>query len=472
MQIPKRRLALNLFRAAVFFGLAGILGLTCACLARAETPVASGDIPSSSPVLLAFHAEWCGPCRAMEPAVDAVARDGYNVQRIDIDRNRELAARYSVGSIPCFIVVERGKEIDRIVGHASVERLKLKLTKKSPVRNQPSSLPASPTGSSERRPHPAWRYEKAVGYRAAVVRIFCRDDLRTRSIGSGTLVRWAKKRVVVLTARHVVQDAKSIVVELFNKKTYTARVLKLDAVWDCAVLDVIGTPEGVEPAELELGDAAMQHDGDRIESCGYGPDGKLACNTGLFLGYKRSNNAPNGPADWFEISGHARQGDSGGGMFNDRGRLVGVLWGTNGEVVVGVQAGRLHVLLDSAVGQESVPCDALPISSSPGLQVSPSPRLVALPGPEPYVEMSAEKKPILPWRGAAQQRDEDLNARTGALLQAIEAERRARLVEQKTPAVKPEKAETPNSEPSPLLAGLCVLAAVAVGFIVYFSTKK
>ena len=68
-----------------------------------------------------------------------------------------------------------------------------------------------------------------------------------------------------------------------------------------------------------------------------------------FLGYKRSTQTPNGPDDWFEISGHARPGDSGGGVFNQRGRLVGVLWGTNGEVVVGVQAGRLHLLLDSAL---------------------------------------------------------------------------------------------------------------------------
>ena len=204
--------------------------------------------------------------------------------------------------------------------------------------------------------------EKPVGHRAAVVRIYCQDDMRTRSIGSGTLVRWiatdtafsrapkgSAARLVVLTARHVVADAKNIVVELFNKKTHQARVLKVDAVWDCAVLELDGKPEGVTAAEVELGEAAMQHEGSRLESCGYGPDGKLAVNTGLFLGYKRSTQTPNGPDDWFEISGHARPGDSGGGVFNERGRLVGVLWGTNGEVVVGVQAGRLHLLLDSAV---------------------------------------------------------------------------------------------------------------------------
>ena len=56
--------------------------------------------------------------------------------------------------------------------------------------------------------------------------------MRTRSIGSGTLVKWGGK-VVVLTARHVVGDAKKIVVELHDKRTHRAKVVAVDAVWDC-----------------------------------------------------------------------------------------------------------------------------------------------------------------------------------------------------------------------------------------------
>ena len=114
-------------------------------------------------------------------------------------------------------------------------------------------------------------------------------------------MRWGAKKIVVLTARHVVADAKKIVVELFDEKTYKARVLKVDAVWDCAVLELDGRPQGVKAVEVELGDDAVQHEGNRLESCGYGPDGKLAVNTGVFLGYRRSTQAPNGPDDWFEI---------------------------------------------------------------------------------------------------------------------------------------------------------------------------
>ena len=105
----------------------------------------------------------------------------------------------------------------------------------------------------------------------------------------------AAEKIVVLTARHVIADAKKIVVELFNKKTYKARVLKVDAVWDCAVLELDGKPDGVRRRKSSLAQEAMQREGDRLESCGYGPDGRLAVNTGLFLGYKRSTRDPRRP---------------------------------------------------------------------------------------------------------------------------------------------------------------------------------
>ena len=53
--------------------------LLCAGAARAET------------TLLDFYADWCAPCQAMSPVVDSLAREGYAVERVNIDRNRDLA---------------------------------------------------------------------------------------------------------------------------------------------------------------------------------------------------------------------------------------------------------------------------------------------------------------------------------------------------------------------------------------------
>src|SRR3989304_1624368 len=63
----------------------------------------------------------------------------------------------------------------------------------------------------------AWRYERPEGYRQAVVRIYCTESGRTRSLGSGVLVKWGTK-LVVLTARHVVKDAKEIIVGLVTNR--------------------------------------------------------------------------------------------------------------------------------------------------------------------------------------------------------------------------------------------------------------
>lgn len=422
-------------------------------------------------VLLDFYSDWCGPCQKMAPAIEGLEREGYAVQRINIDEQPDLASRYQVTSIPCFVIVHQQREIDRVTGMTSVERLKIKLQRK------PAAKPSDPG-----QPNPAWRYEQPTGHRAAIVRIYCQDTATTQSIGSGTLVRWGK-RVVVLTARHVVQDAKRVVVEFFNKQTRQVKILKADAIWDCAVLDpgqadADGTFDGVQPVELEYGDAAMQQEGNRLESCGYGGDGKLACNTGLFVGYRRSTQAANGPDDWMVISGHARQGDSGGGVFNAAGRLVGVLWGYDDGLptkqrpqrepptVSCVQAGRIHIVLDdslSAYQQQAI------------LQRSPTaPRTGPL-IPVPAEAGLGDKPKKLPWRDGSEQRDRTQMDQIDRLI-ALEELRAAREAQAAQAAIaaaeKPTEEAKPEDNASPLIAGLCILVAVIAGFVVYFSTQK
>jgi len=71
------------------------------------------------PVLVDFWAEWCMPCRIMEPVMEELARDyaGKAVfARVNVDENPEVASRYNIMSIPHFIIFRNGHPAERIVG--------------------------------------------------------------------------------------------------------------------------------------------------------------------------------------------------------------------------------------------------------------------------------------------------------------------------------------------------------------------
>jgi thioredoxin 1 len=75
-----------------------------------------------------FTATWCGPCKAFKPVMNEVAGEGYSIQFIDVDQNRELASKYRVQSVPTTVIEENGVEVDRFVGALPKETVKNKLS--------------------------------------------------------------------------------------------------------------------------------------------------------------------------------------------------------------------------------------------------------------------------------------------------------------------------------------------------------
>jgi thioredoxin len=76
-------------------------------------------LDAARPVVVDFFADWCGPCKAMAPLMDEIARDGMGrllVVKVDSDRAPGLSQRFDVRGIPTLIAFRDGKEVDRLVG--------------------------------------------------------------------------------------------------------------------------------------------------------------------------------------------------------------------------------------------------------------------------------------------------------------------------------------------------------------------
>jgi thiol-disulfide isomerase/thioredoxin len=322
-------------------------------------------------VLLDFSAPWCGPCRNMESTVSALSAAGYPVRKIDIDRQSDLANRYHVTNIPCFVLVADGREVDRITGATSRGQLEAMFAKAgiSPPRagdelargqspdqpmrrrllpglrggstttNAPSLNVSMPSQASETPTHqvPAFgEVARAAGGEYAghdagpADSKFIQYNVRLKiedaggySYGSGTIIDARSGEALVLTCGHVFRDSQGkgkINIDLFvpgAPQGLTGQLISYDLKRD---VGLVSFRPGVPVTAARMAPQGYRANmGDKVVSVGCNNGGQPTAIESHVTGVDKFV----GPAN-LQVAGQPVQGRSGGGLFTPDGMVIGV----------------------------------------------------------------------------------------------------------------------------------------------------
>ena len=341
--------------------------------------------------VIEFSGPGCLACQRMSPVVEKLKRQGYPIRVLDIRRAPRLARQLDIKLLPTFVLIKSGRAVKKIVGVTSESQLRLlaesaradipkppdadpgpsasaRLTEyvgsekfKNSARS--ANTPRIPAGQSPPVVRAKGRNvaaaESGVGLQSSCVRLRLeRSD--GHEFASGTIIDSRPGRSIILTCGHLFRDyhprgkagsavgttgsGGRLIVDVFDGRrptSYAGRLLGHDLESDVGLVEI--TSRGVLPAARVADPVAKLSPGERLLSFGCN-GGDLPTREGVAV---TRLNRYLGP-DNVECTGVPLQGRSGGGLFNNAGRVVGVCFAADPTYQRGLYAGLrpIHDLLD------------------------------------------------------------------------------------------------------------------------------
>jgi hypothetical protein len=221
----------------------------------------------------------------------------------------------------------------------------------------------------------------------AVCRVSNRLPDGATNIGSGTLVDVTadRGRGLVLTCAHLFTEGRGrVVVEFPGARSHGALLVAIDAAADLAALEI------ANPRAAPVAVAADVASSARLRACGFGPQGVYQSVEGQVVGAAASSGRTS-----VKLSGAVRSGDSGGGVFDEAGRLVGVVWGEAGGVTYASSGEPLRRFTGRLLGREPGIANSQFVATPAACPNGQCPRVIApAPWAAPYV--SPTPRPATP----------------------------------------------------------------------------
>ena len=277
---------------------------------------------ASETVLLDFSAEWCAPCRQMEPVVAQLKAEGLPVRQINIDQEPQLARQYRVDTIPCFVMVVDGREVNRVTGLTNYDHLREMIAGAS-IGKGPIGPGASNSGplmaEHAKAPLSTTPLPSAV---AATVRLKI-DEGGSSSYGSGTIIDVHGDEALILTCGHIFRDSRGqgkIHVDLFvgeGPRTVQGQLVRFDLQRDLGLVS-IRPGVTVQPVRVASRKDKLSM-GQKVVATGCDRGGEPIYEETRIVSIDRYQGASN-----VTVAGQPVDGRSGGGLFTLDGKLVGV----------------------------------------------------------------------------------------------------------------------------------------------------